>query len=57
MLVTSAYVWYLFFLQPILFDINHVGNFRNEFIAFKEVYNEISRFHQTFLICVLRMFK
>ena len=34
-----------------------MGNFRNEVIAVNEVYNEISRFHQTFLSCVLRVSK
>jgi len=44
-------------MPPILFRVKHVGNFRNEVIGVNEVCNAISWFHQTFLSCVLRVFK
>lgn len=58
MLLMEAYVECLFFhLPPVSFRDKYVGNFRNEVIGVNEVYNEISWFHQTFLSCVLRVFK
>jgi hypothetical protein len=47
----------LFYVQCVLFNVNHVEKFRNGLTAVNEVYNEINRFQQTFLSCAVRGFK